>query len=216
MKNEVFELREGFKASPVSAEIRERMEGKTFRQNSEIELDDLSYLQVRYLNFQHEISEGELIVHKTLAKEVLEIFEMLFEAEYEIEKIRLCDEYDGDDERSMADNNSSAFNFRNVADTTELSLHALGRAIDINPLYNPYIVGEKISPVNSADYVDRTQKFAHKIDHHDLAFKVFASKGWHWGGDWTNSKDYQHFYKPKENLVKSAVDKIKKLVSDQS
>lgn len=214
MKNEVIVLREGFSASPIPVAVRERMIGRTYRENSEIHLDDLSYLQVRYLNFNHSIADGELIVHKSLAKEVLEIFEMLFEAEYEIEKIRLCDEYDGDDERSMADNNSSAFNYRNVADTNDLSLHALGRAIDINPYYNPYIVGSKISPANAEKYADRSADFHHKINHHDLAYKVFASKGWLWGGDWTNSKDYQHFYKPKENIVKSAVDKIKKLVSD--
>ena len=95
MKNEVFLLREGFSASPVPAEIRDKMNGKTYRDNSEIDLDDLSYLKVRYLDFDHRIADGELIVHKTLAKEVLEIFEMLFEAEYEIEKIRLCDEYNG-------------------------------------------------------------------------------------------------------------------------
>ncbi|MBO4865884.1 MAG: M15 family metallopeptidase [Ruminococcus sp.] len=214
MKNEVIMLREGFSACPVPDDVKERIKGVTYKENSEIHMDDLSYLNIRYLDFSHNIAEGEMIVHKSLAKEVLEIFEMLFEAEYEIEKIRLCDEYDGDDERSMADNNSSAFNFRNVAGTQELSLHALGRAIDINPLYNPYIVGEKISPANSAEFADRGADFPHKINHHDLAFKVFASKGWQWGGDWTNSKDYQHFYKNKENLVKSAVDKIKKLVTE--
>ncbi len=214
MKNEVIMLREGFSACPVPDDVRERIMGITYKDNSEIQLDDLSYLNIRYLDFSHNIADGEMIVHKSLAKEVLEIFEMLFEAEYEIEKIRLCDEYNGDDELSMADNNSSAFNFRNVAGTHELSMHALGRAIDINPLYNPYIVGDKISPANSAKYVNRGADFDHKIDHHDLAFKVFSCKGWHWGGDWTNSKDYQHFYKPKENLVKSAVDKIKKLVSE--
>lgn len=214
MKNDVFELREGFSASPIPAEVLERMKGKTYKENSEIDADDLSYLRVRYCDFSHRIADGELIVHRSLAKEVLEIFEMLFNAEYEIEKIRLCDEYGGDDEASMGDNNSSAFNFRNVAGTQELSLHALGRAIDINPLYNPYIVGEKVSPANGKPYADRDNDFGHKIDHHDLCFKVFTSKGWLWGGDWVGSKDYQHFYKPKENLVKSAVHKLKELVSD--
>lgn len=214
MKNEVFLLREGFSASPLSDEVIERITGKTYKENGEIDLDDLSYLQIRYIDFSHNIADGEMIVHKSLAKEVLEIFEMLFEAEYEIEKIKLCDKYDGDDEASMADNNSSAFNFRNVAGTQELSMHALGRAIDINPLYNPYIVGEDISPSNSLPYVDRSKDFSHKINHHDLAYKVFASKGWKWGGDWENSKDYQHFYKPKGNPVKSAVDKLKKLVGE--
>lgn len=214
MKNEVFELREGFCASPIPDEVKERMKGKTYRENSEIDFDDLAYLKVRYCDFSHQIADGELIVHRSVAKEVLEIFEMLLDAEYEIEKIRLCDEYDGDDEASMGDNNSSAFNFRNVAGTQELSLHALGRAIDINPLYNPYIVGEKVSPANGEPYVDRERSFAHKIDHHDLCFKVFKSKGWLWGGDWESSKDYQHFYKPKGGLVKSAVNKLKELVSD--
>lgn len=214
MKNEVFELREGFSASPIPDEIRERMKGRTYKENGDIDLDDLAYLRVRYCDFSHRIADGELIVHRSLAKEVLEIFEMLLEAEYEIEKIRLCDEYEGDDEASMGDNNSSAFNYRNVAGTQELSLHALGRAIDINPLYNPYITADKVSPANAAPYVDRTAGSGHMIDHHDLCFKVFKSKGWLWGGDWESSKDYQHFYKPKENLVKSAVNKLKGLVSD--
>lgn len=207
-----YELREGFTAQPIPYEIRQNMLGRTFRENLDISLDELSYLKVRYCDFTHSIGEGELIVHRSLAKEVLEIFEELFEAEYEIEKIRLCDCYDGDDERCMADNNSSAFNYRNIDGTQTLSLHALGRAIDINPLYNPYIVGEKISPANSVPYCDREQKFAHKIDHDDLCFNVFVSHGWLWGGDWETDKDYQHFYKPKQTPVGQAVKKLKELI----
>lgn len=214
MKNEIFLLREGFSASPVPKDVRDRMKGRTFHENDNIDIDDLSYLQVRYCDFSHNVADGELIVHKSLAKEVLEIFEMLFEAEYEIERIELCDEYDGDDEASMSANNSSAFNYRNVDGTNTLSLHALGRAIDINPMYNPYITETKVSPANSVDYVDRSVKFPHKIDHHDICYKVFASRGWLWGGDWKDEKDYQHFYKPKENIVKSAVHRLKELVTD--
>lgn len=214
MKDEIYELREGFTAQPVPAAVRENMMGKTFCENTHISLDDLSYLKLRYVDFSHNVADGEMIVHKSLAKEVLEIFEMLFDAEYEIEKITLCDNYDGDDERSMADNNSSAFNYRNVADTDTLSLHALGRAIDINPLYNPYIVGEKVSPANALQYCDRDLAFDHKINHHDICYKVFANKGWLWGGDWSESKDYQHFYKPKNNPIKTAVEKLKDLVLD--
>ncbi len=102
---------------------------------------------------------------------------------------------DADDERSMADNNSSAFNYRVVADTDIVSMHAYGRAIDINPLINPYIVGEKVMPANGAEYANRKGKFPHKIDHDDLCYKLFKSKGWTWGGDWKTQKDYQHFYK---------------------
>jgi hypothetical protein len=91
-----------------------------------------------------------------------------------------------------------------VADTDTLSLHALGRAIDINPLYNPYIVGEKVMPANSVQFCNRNLAFSHKITHEDKCFEIFLSHGWKWGGDWTNSKDYQHFYKEDENAVKSA------------
>ena len=214
MKETVFILREGFSAEPVPAKVREKMQGSTYRKNEHIKFEDLMYLRVRYVDFSHNVADGEIIVHKTLAREVLMIFEMLFDAEYEIEKIRLVDEYGGDDEKSMADNNSSGFNFRTVAGTQNLSMHALGRAIDINPAYNPYIVGEKVFPESARQYLDRQQEFAHKISHHDICFKVFRSFGWLWGGDWNGDKDYQHFYKPKDNPVKSAVKKIKDLVSD--
>lgn len=212
MDERYFELREGFTAQPIPQEIRERMQGKTFRKNPDITLDELSYLKLKHVDFSHRIAEGEMIVHKSLAKEVLEIFSELFEAEYEIEKIRLCDEYDGDDERCMSDNNSSAFNYRNVDGTTTLSLHALGRAIDINPLYNPYIVGDKISPANSVPYCDRSGDIPHKIDHDDACFIVFTSHGWLWGGDWTHELDYQHFYKPKKSLAAQAASKLKSLI----
>jgi hypothetical protein len=194
---------DGFTSQPIPEKIREFMKGRTFHDNPNITFDDLAYLSVRYYDFGHNVAEGELIVAENLAEEVLEIFEQLFEAEYEIEKIRLCDYYDGDDERSMADNNSSAFNYRVVADTDSLSLHALGRAIDINPLINPYIVGDKVMPANGLQFADRNLAFSHKIDLNDDCFRIFSSHGWLWGGTWKSSKDYQHFYKPAENTVKS-------------
>lgn len=205
---------QGFTAEPVPDNIRELMEGRTYRENPHITFDDLAYLKVKHFDFEHVTAQGELIVHRKLAAEVLEIFARLYEAEYEIEKIRLCDCYDGDDDRSMADNNSSAFNYRVVADTDTLSLHALGRAIDINPLYNPYIVGGKVMPANALQYCDRKLAFSHKIDHNDPCFEIFASYGWKWGGDWKNSKDYQHFYKDGENPVKRAISHIKKAICD--
>lgn len=195
---------QGFSSSDVPEEIRSFMTGRTYHNNPHISLDKLAYIKVRHYDFDHNIADGELIILKKLAEEVLCIFEELFQAEYEIEKIRLCDYYDGDDEKSMADNNSSAFNYRVVADTDTLSLHGLGRAIDINPLINPYIVGEKVMPANALQYCNRKLAFSHKIDNDDICYKIFRKHGWLWGGDWKSSKDYQHFYKPEESPVKSA------------
>ena len=201
-------FREGFTAEPVPENIRKLMTGKTYKPNKNIGLDDLSYLRVRYYDFDHKIRQGEIIVNKALAKDVLEIFAELFDAGYEIEKIRLADYYDADDDLCMADNNSSSFNYRVVAGTQTVSAHGYGRAIDINPLYNPYIVGDKIMPPNGEPYADRSKSFPHKIDENDICYKIFTSRGWRWGGHWNTQKDYQHFYKERKNPVKTLIRRI--------
>lgn len=137
---------------------------------------------------------------KQQREDVLEIFRQLYDAKYPIEKIRLVDEYDADDESSMEDNNSSAFNFRFISHTTRVSKHGLGLAVDINTLYNPYtkiVDGERIvEPITGEPYLDRDADFPYKIDHEDLCFKLFTEHGFEWGGDWEDRKDYQHFEIP--------------------
>lgn len=202
--------RDGFTAEDIPDNIVKMISGVSYKENNKVKLSDLAYLQVRYYDFGHKVQSGELIVARKLAEEVLDIFYELFEAEYEIEKIRLVDYYDADDERSMTDNNSSAFNFRVVADTNTLSAHSFGRAIDINPLINPYIVGDKVMPANGVQYADRDKEFDHKIDRTDLCYCIFKRHGWKWGGEWQNSKDYQHFYKERKTPLKTAVKRLKK------
>lgn len=162
--------------------------------------DDLRLLHVLYYDFNGEVQEGEIICNNKIADDLNEIFEELFEAGYQIEKIRLIDEYGGDDELSMEDNNTSCFNYRVVSGSKNLSKHAYGMAIDINPFYNPYVTGIdtgniKIEPVGSEKYADRSADFEHKIDEDDLCCKLFKEHGFTWGGDWDNRKDYQHFQK---------------------
>ncbi|MBR1738814.1 MAG: M15 family metallopeptidase [Ruminococcus sp.] len=201
----------GFSAEPIPDSVWQRMQGRTYKTNSIIGRKDLRLVKVRHIGFDGTGTRGELIVARELALDVMNIFKELYDAGYQIEKLRLCDEYDGSDDRSMADNNSSAFNFRTVDSTDTLSLHALGRAIDINPLYNPYIVGEKIMPPEGAEFCSRDREFMHKIDHEDICFKIFRSHGWLWGGDWSRDKDYQHFYKPRKNAVKALVRRVKRM-----
>jgi len=111
----------------------------------------------------------------------------------------LVDEYGADDNLSMADNNTSCFNFRRVVGSKTLSRHALGMAIDVNPLYNPWVYeldGEPVvDPPGGAPYMDRTVDCPYIIDHDDLLYKLLIKHGFTWGGDWTTSKDYQHFSK---------------------
>lgn len=186
-----------FYISEIPDDIFARMQGKSYKEDCTVPREDLRYVHVRHMGFDGEVKDGELVVNKAIADDVLAIFEELYKADYPIEKVRLVDEYDADDEASMSDNNSSAFNFRFISHTTRISRHGLGMAVDINTRYNPYVktVDGKLSiePANGADYVDRSKDFPHKIDHEDLCYKLFKEHGFTWGGDWTHSKDYQHF-----------------------
>lgn len=202
-------MKEDFDVKPIPDSVWENMQGKTYKLNDSIGREDLAYLTVMYYNFEHKAVSGEIITAKSLAEDVLGIFRELFENEYEIEKIKLCDCYGGNDDLCMADNNSSAFNYRTIDSTDKISMHGLGRAIDINPLYNPYIVGDKVMPPNGMQYCNRNPAFPHKIDHDDICYKIFKRHGWLWGGDWKNTKDYQHFYKPNDGVIKGVIRKIR-------
>lgn len=186
-----------FYIKPIPDDIFEKMQGKSYKENCIVPREELRYLHILHVGFDNNTHEGELIVNKRIAEDVLDIFKELYKAGYQIEKVRLIDEYNAQDELSMRDNNSSAFNFRYISYSTILSKHAIGLAVDINTLYNPYIKQVdgrlNIEPANAVNYVDRNRQFPHKIDHDDLCYKLFTKYGFEWGGDWEDSKDYQHF-----------------------
>lgn len=183
----------------ITPQFFETMKGKSYKADCKVPLTDLCLLHVAYVDFENEKQTGEIVCNKKIAKDLLEIFQELYEAFYQIEKITPIDAYDADDERSMADNNSSCFNYRTISFSNVISKHGLGVAIDINPLYNPYVKKVNgrlnIEPANGAPYVDRSLDFPHKIDHNDLCYQLFKAHGFTWGGDWSRSKDYQHFEK---------------------
>jgi hypothetical protein len=160
-------------------------------------LKNLRYITLSHYGFDHCVHTGELIVHAAIAQKIICIFQELFNAEYPIEKMILVDDYDADDIRSMSDNNSSAFNFRFIEGTTKLSNHSKGLAIDINPLYNPYVrtVNGVVSilPENGSAYANRSYPCPYYIHKNDICYQIFLKYGFTWGGDWTISKDYQHF-----------------------
>ena len=189
-----------FYITPITDEIFARIEGKSFKDDCTLSRDDLRYLHVLHKDLEGNVHEGEMIVNYHIAEDVLDILKQLYEADYPIEKIRLVDEYDADDEASMEDNNSSSFNFRFISHTTKVSKHGLGLAVDINTLYNPYtkvVDGERIvEPVTGEPYLDREADFPYKIDENDLCYKLFIEKGFEWGGAWEDRKDYQHFEIP--------------------
>lgn len=192
---------ESFYFEPLTEAVKKRITGISFPEKAcKITYDELVYVKVLYFDFHSKIQEGELICNKAIGQELLEIFCELYRAQYQIEKIRLIDEYQADDTASITDNNTSCFNYRMIDDTTTLSMHAYGLAIDINPYYNPYVKLDEngalyVSPKGAEAYVNRNSFFPYKIDEDDLAYKLFISRGYIWGGHWNSCKDYQHFQK---------------------
>ncbi len=192
--------KEGFNSSVIPDYVKEKIVGVSFPEdNREISLDDLRFTRVLHYDFDGLVQEGEIIVNKKIAYQTMRLFYQLYKIEYPIEKIRLVDEYDGDDILSMEDNNSSGFNYRRVEGKEELSKHALGLAIDINPRINPYVREDGFFPKNGEEYLERdvekcTGEHRDKMIHkNDLAYKIFRRNGFEWGGEWDHARDYQHF-----------------------
>ncbi len=194
---------EGFYYEPLTEEVKERIAGISYPESGcTVPYEDLNYVGLKYIDFDGQEQIGELICNKAIAQDMVEIFHTLYQNDYRLESVRLIDEYNGDDTASMAENNTSCFNYRVVDGTTSLSKHAYGLAIDVNPYYNPYVVfgrnndgSDYISPPGSEIYADRSQSFAYKIDENDLCYRLFTEHGFTWGGNWNSTKDYQHFQK---------------------
>lgn len=190
---------EGFFYQSLTDDIKARINGLSYKSDCTVPYEDLRYVSVLYEDFNGETQTGEIICNKAIAQDLVEIFYELYCSHYQIDKIRLVDEYDADDDLSCAANNTSCFNFRKVYGSDNLSKHALGLAIDINPFQNPYVTYpdgvERISPPGSEPYADRDSGLPHIITEDDLCYQLFTAHGFTWGGHWRSLKDYQHFQK---------------------
>ena len=184
----------------LTDELKARITGMSYPAAGEpcrVSYDDLRYVRVLYVDFDGAEQEGELMVHRQVANDVIDIFYKLYQKRYQLASVKLVDDFGqpGDDGNSMRANNTSAFCYRQVTGTKHLSWHSFGAAIDINPLQNPYMNKGRVSPEEAREFLDRKDKRPHMIDHSDYCYKVFHAHGWKWGGDWSGDKDYQHFYK---------------------
>jgi hypothetical protein len=174
--------------------MRERMIGVSWHAGCPVPLDRLRLVRLTFWGFDRSAHRGRLVVRRAWARSTVRVFGRLYEARFPIRRMRLIDAYGGDDMRSMKADNTSAFNCRyrdGVCCTW--SQHAYGRAIDVNPVENPYFGPWGVSPPNGADYVDRSPIRRGMIAHGDATWRAFAAVGWEWGGDWGSTKDYQHF-----------------------
>ena len=195
---------DGFSVTTIDNTTFARMKGKTYKDNCTVPLSELRHVKVLYKNKEQQTLKGEIVCNKHIADDVAEIFYELYKANYPIEKIRLMDDYNADDETAMRDNNTSSFNFRFISHSTKVSKHGLGLAVDLNTLYNPFVLTVDgklhVEPETALKYVDRSKNFDYKIDENDLAYKLFIQHGFEWGGHWKTRKDYQHFELPDDKV----------------
>lgn len=179
-----------FTSSPIPDSVFQRMKGKSFGANCTVSRSSLRYLRVLHCNADGKTQVGEMVCNKAIAADLIDIFRQLYDAHYRIVRMVLIDDYDADDERSMTANNTSCFNFRIMtgSKTNRVSKHGMGLAVDINPRYNPYVKGNKVSPSNAGKYATNPE-----ITRKDLCYRLFTQHGFKWGGAWRTLKDYQHF-----------------------
>ncbi len=190
-------MEDAFHAStaPLSPGIRKRIKGSSWHRGCPVGLGDLRLVRVSHWGFDGQIHNGRLVVNKAVAGQVVAAMQSLFRHRYPIRRMRLVDSYGADDHRSMAADNTSAFNCRFINGQPGVwSQHAYGKAIDLNPVENPYVTGSGfVSPPAGGPYADRSRHAAGMVHGGDPTVRAFAAVGWGWGGRWDWPKDYQHF-----------------------
>jgi hypothetical protein len=183
----------GASISRLDRNTRRLMIGRSWHEGCPVPLRDLRLIRLTYLGFDDAPHRGRLVVNRAWAAEIVEVFASLYEERFPIHRVRLVDRYDADDRESMRHDNTSAFNCRYVSGTTTWSQHAYGRAIDLNPVENPYVSGSHVSPRRGRRFLDRSDVRPGMIVERDPVWWAFDRVGWEWGGTWTSAQDYQHF-----------------------
>lgn len=177
----------------VPAEVRARMTNKSWRDDPRCpRFDALAYLEIAHVTFDGGIARGELVVAAAIAPRAVELFRRLYQLGFPIRQMKLVDDYDASDDASMAADNSSGFNFRLIAGTDLLSQHALGRAIDINPVENPWRRPDRLLPPAGEAFADRTRIRPGMFVRPGPVVAALDELGWEWGGDWRHAFDDHH------------------------
>jgi hypothetical protein len=177
-------------AGKVPADVAAR---STWRKGCPVPIGDLRYLTVTHWGFDDRVHTGELIVHKSATKAMVQVFSRLHEVRYPIEELRVISMADMEAEPTGDGNVSAAFACRKKVSGRSWSEHSYGKAIDLNPFQNPYLKGQLVVPQLAGAYLDRSHHRPGMIQPGDDVVRAFAAIGWQWGGDWKMAKDWMHF-----------------------
>jgi hypothetical protein len=184
-----------FHIGTIPANIQRLMQKAIWYPGCPVTLSHLAYLQLSFWGFDQRSHIGILIVNTELASDAVAIFQVLYQNHFPIAEMKPMYFFHGNDLASMTANNTTGFQCRSITDSKNFSEHAYGRAIDINPLINPYIKGRLVEPSQGKNYIQRNKSQPGIISHSSVVYQIFHSLGWQWGGDWHTIKDYQHFEK---------------------
>jgi hypothetical protein len=188
-----------FRVQEISPDVVAKIERSTWHAGCPVPVNQLRLLVLSYWNFNREPSIGLLIANKAVAKDLKSVFQKLFRHGFMIERMELIENYGGNDVLSMEANNTSGFNCRDITlHPGKFSNHSWGRAVDINPLTNPYVKGSTVLPKQGSAYLDRNRAYVGGILDGSYVAKLFEKRGWTLGGRWTDRQDYQHFEKPEQ------------------
>jgi hypothetical protein len=179
-----------FSIRPVPRDVLER---STWEPACPVRAADLSYLTLSFWGFDRDRHRGELIVNRSVARDVVSVFRSLYRERWPIEEMRVTTRRELNAPPTGDGNNTGSFVCRPARLTTEWSEHAYGLAVDINPFHNPYIRDDVVLPERALAYRNRDWKRPGMIRSGDVVTRAFARIGWGWGGDWTSSKDWMHF-----------------------
>jgi poly-gamma-glutamate synthesis protein (capsule biosynthesis protein) len=183
-----------FAAVPIEGAVRSKVEGSSWRPGCPVPLEQLRYVTLSHWGFDGTVHSGELIVNADAVAAIDGAFRRLFADHFPIRTMRLVDDYGADDFTSIEADNTSAFNCRERSTGGGVwSQHAYGRAIDVNPIENPYVTDGTTSHAASGTYLARSNVRPGMAVTNGSLVAAFAAVGWGWGGTWSSPTDYQHF-----------------------
>ena len=167
----------------------------TYRGGCPVAPAQLRLVRVRYWGFDGSAHVGALVVNRRVTADVVAVFRRLYTGRFPIRRMAPMSAYRGNDDASLAADNTSAFNCRAAIGSTtgSWSMHAYGLAIDVNPVENPYLLAGQPRPPAGRRYLDRSRLRPGMAVAGGVLVRAFESRGWQWGGRWRGSPDYQHF-----------------------
>jgi D-alanyl-D-alanine carboxypeptidase len=179
------------RAMPVTVQVL----GRSWHPGCPVGPGDLRSVRVSYVGFDGRAHTGTLVVNRQVVADVESVFRRLYVARFPIRRMQPVARFGGSDDRSMAADNTSAFNCRYAVapGPKHWSVHAYGEAIDVNTVENPYVEGGRVLPPAGRRYLDRSRYRKGMAVAGGVLVRAFASVGWLWGGRWSASPDWQHF-----------------------